>query len=735
MRGEGAAQQDRADGDAVSIGGLEHVEQDVGRIQVRAHQQVGVAIQRAVGHQAVAQFRQQGGVAVHFAVTVDVRGHAAEDVAGLAHLDGRRAAGASELRVRHEGHLGRDAEVVHFLGRHDGDLGQRLGIGVIVDVGVGDEQGAVAHGNGVDGGQRGAGACADHVADVAQVHVEAAERAAQHGVGIAQAHHQGGNQRGGAANGSLGGFLRDAFPSHQTPVFFPVGAEARVVVGVDDLDVLAGFHSQASLLDAGLDHRGATDQQGAGQAFVDGGLGAAQHAFVFTLGIGHALEFWCGGLGGSHDRAHQQAGGVDEAIERLPVGIHVLDGTGSHAGGCSGLGHGRGDAQDQARIEGRGDDVVGTEVQVLAGVGAGHLVAGLGLGQGGDLAHAGQLHLFGDARCAAVQRTPEDVREAQHVVDLVRVVRTAGGDDAVGAGGTGIFGADLGLGVGQGQDHRLAGHGLDHVAGQHAGGRAAQEHVGVLHDVGQRAGVGVLCVACLGLIEAARAALVDDALGVGHVDVLRVHAQGHEDVQAGQGRSACARDGHLHLADGLAHQFQAVDQCRARNDGGAVLVVVEDGDLHLLAQLALDVEALGGLDVFQVDAAQGGFQCADDLDQLVGVTLGQLDVEHVDAGKLLEQAALAFHHRLAGQRADVAQAQHGGAIGDHAHQVAARGVFGGLGGISLDVQARIGHARRIGQRQVTLVGQRLGGTDGDLARRRLSMVFPRGIAQGGFSSR
>lgn len=92
VRGEGAAQQDRADGDAVPVGGLEYVEQDVGRIQVRAHQQVGVAIQRAVGHQAVTQFRQQGGVAVHLAVAVDVRGHAAEDVARLAHLDGRRAA-------------------------------------------------------------------------------------------------------------------------------------------------------------------------------------------------------------------------------------------------------------------------------------------------------------------------------------------------------------------------------------------------------------------------------------------------------------------------------------------------------------------------------------------------------------------------------------------------------------------------------------------------------------------
>ena len=42
-----------------------------------------------------------------------------------------------------------------------------------------------------------------------------------------------------------------------------------------------------------------------------------------------------------------------------------------------------------------------------------------------------------------------------------------------------------------------------------------------------------------------------------------------------------------------------------------------------------------------------------------------LDVEHVDAGELLEQDGLALHHRLAGQRADIAQAEHGGAVGDH----------------------------------------------------------------------
>ena len=127
---------------------------------------------------------------------------------------------------------------------------------------------------------------------------------------------------------------------------------------------------------------------------------------------------------------------------------------------------------------------------------------------------------------------------------------------------------------------------------------------------------------------------------------------------------------------------------RADDDGGAVLVVVEDRDLHALAQLALDVEALRRLDVFEVDAAERRLERGDDVDQLVRVGLVDLDVEHVDAGELLEQHALAFHHRLRRQRADIAQAQHRGAVGDHADQVAARGVAGGVGRVVDDFFAR-----------------------------------------------
>jgi hypothetical protein len=69
----------------------------------------------------------------------------------------------------------------------------------------------------------------------------------------------------------------------------------------------------------------------------------------------------------------------------------------------------------------------------------------------------------------------------------------------------------------------------------------------------------------------------------------------------------------------LPTTFSAFSSAAPDDDGGAVLVVVEDRDLHALAQLALDVEAVRRLDVLEVDAAEGGLQRGDDVDQPVEV--------------------------------------------------------------------------------------------------------------------
>ena len=65
--------------------------------------------------------------------------------------------------------------------------------------------------------------------------------------------------------------------------------------------------------------------------------------------------------------------------------------------------------------------------------------------------------------------------------------------------------------------------------------------------------------------------------------------------------------------------LRRVAQGRQRDDGRAVLVVVEDGDVQPLLEPALDLEAAGRRDVLQVHAAEGRREPDDGLDDLVGV--------------------------------------------------------------------------------------------------------------------
>ena len=85
----------------------------------------------------------------------------------------------------------------------------------------------------------------------------------------------------------------------------------------------------------------------------------------------------------------------------------------------------------------------------------------------------------------------------------------------------------------------------------------------------------------------------------------------------------------------------------------------------------------GAGDVLEVDAAERRREAHDRLDDLVDVGGGEGDRDRVDAAELLEQHGLALHHRHRGGRADVAEAQHGGAVGDDGDGVGDPGVLVG----------------------------------------------------------
>jgi hypothetical protein len=73
-----------------------------------------------------------------------------------------------------------------------------------------------------------------------------------------------------------------------------------------------------------------------------------------------------------------------------------------------------------------------------------------------------------------------------------------------------------------------------------------------------------------------------------------------------------------------------------------------------------------------------------------------------------------FHDGLAGERADVAESEHGGAVRHDGHEIAARGVLVRVLGIGLDRKTGLGDAGGVGEREIALVVQGLRGDDRDL---------------------
>ncbi len=111
-----------------------------------------------------------------------------------------------------------------------------------------------------------------------------------------------------------------------------------------------------------------------------------------------------------------------------------------------------------------------------------------------------------------------------------------------------------------------------------------------------------------------------------------------------------------------------------RDHRRAVLVVVEHRDVEALLQPTLDLEAARRADVLEVDAAVRRGDARHGVDDLVDVGRVEADRHAVDAAELLEQQRLALHHGERGERPDVAETEHGGAVGDDEDGVAAPGV-------------------------------------------------------------
>src|SRR3546814_8273686 len=110
-------------------------------------------------------------------------------------------------------------------------------------------------------------------------------------------------------------------------------------------------------------------------------------------------------------------------------------------------------------------------------------------------------------------------------------------------------------------------------------------------------------------------------------------------------RRALAVDDDLDILEITVRQIAGIDNPGRSDDSGAVLVVMEHGDVHSFAQRLLDHEAFGRLDILQIDAAEAGIQQCDRVNNGVDILWIQLKVDGIDIREQLEEDSLAIKHR------------------------------------------------------------------------------------------
>ena len=176
--------------------------------------------------------------------------------------------------------------------------------------------------------------------------------------------------------------------------------------------------------------------------------------------------------------------------------------------------------------------------------------------------------------------------------------------------------------------------------------RETKKQISPGNDISQCAQIGRLCEGGFGGVHVHLAAFINQSVNVAQPDIFAFHAHFDQHVQAGNTgcTAACGHD--LDVFELLARDVKGIFGGSTDDNGRAMLIVVENRDIHALAADTLNHETIRGLDVFQIDCPKRWLQRAHDICQLFRVCFIHLNVKAINGREFLEQNSLAFHHRL-----------------------------------------------------------------------------------------
>ncbi len=105
--------------------------------------------------------------------------------------------------------------------------------------------------------------------------------------------------------------------------------------------------------------------------------------------------------------------------------------------------------------------------------------------------HSGNLHRLIDCSRTAIECATEYIREADDVVDLVRIIATSCCHDDIVTRLHGKVVGNLRIRIGKGKHDGTRSHGEHHLGSDHISNAETEEYVGILHCLLQ--GVEITC--------------------------------------------------------------------------------------------------------------------------------------------------------------------------------------------------------------------------------------------------
>ena len=100
--------------------------------------------------------------------------------------------------------------------------------------------------------------------------------------------------------------------------------------------------------------------------------------------------------------------------------------------------------------------------------------------------------------------------------------------------------------------------------------------------------------------------------------------------------------------------MQGVDQSRGSDNSGAMLVIMEDRDIHFLAQALFNNKTFRRANIFQINAAKRRTKQTNRIHKFIYFFGIKFQINPVNIGEFLKQNRFTFHNWLRGYSPDIA---------------------------------------------------------------------------------